>query len=201
MEKERRYPLISLLERYVAIPAAQKDQLEGKLSYQVLPKDGHFLRPGDSQYKIGLITKGLLRVYCLDYNGVERNLSFRTKGHIIAPYTPFVANKQCWYSIQSLSDTELLVMDLEKLPGVLKNHDCWKELEKKYLTQLLIEKENRERSLLIEDATTRYLTFLETHSNIAKDLSQMHISSYLGITPVSLSRIKAKLKKKNGNLS
>jgi hypothetical protein len=65
---------------------------------------------------------------------------------------------------------------------------------KEYVVSLFIEKEDRERSFLTEDAKTRYLCFKEKHPDLEQQIHQFHIASFLGISPVSLSRIRANLK-------
>jgi CRP-like cAMP-binding protein len=60
---------------------------------------------------------------------------------------------------------------------------------------LFIEKEKREREFLSEDATARYLSFKQNNPGLEEKVSQYHVASYLGITPVALSRIRKNLKK------
>jgi hypothetical protein len=55
---------------------------------------------------------------------------------------------------------------------------------------LLVRKELRTRSLLQQNAKERYLSFLETYPNLADRIPQYQLASYLGITEVSISRIK-----------
>ena len=57
------------------------------------------------------------------------------------------------------------------------------------LERLFIMKEERESSLLLESAEARYLEFLASHRGPLANIPQYHIASYLGISPVSLSRI------------
>lgn len=59
----------------------------------------------------------------------------------------------------------------------------------------MIDKEQREISLVMENATERYLTLLKKHPNIDHRIPQLHIAAHLGITPTQLSRIKKSLKK------
>ena len=64
-----------------------------------------------------------------------------------------------------------------------------------YLEQnWVIEKECIEVALILEDATQRYLKYLEKYPNIEKRVAQHHIASHLGITPTQLSRIRKNLK-------
>ena len=51
----------------------------------------------------------------------------------------------------------------------------------------------REAELLSHPPEVRYQSFLATHGDLAPLLPQHHVASYLGISPVSLSRIRARL--------
>ena len=58
----------------------------------------------------------------------------------------------------------------------------------------MIKKEKREASFLLLDAKQRYEIFLEDYSMISNIVHDYHIASYLGITNVSLSRIRKEMK-------
>ena len=64
----------------------------------------------------------------------------------------------------------------------------------KGLEHLFIQKEERETSFLTDSARDRYANFLTQFPDLENRLPQYHIASYLGITPVSLSRIRRELK-------
>ncbi|MNG38637.1 hypothetical protein D3C84_1264130 [compost metagenome] len=57
---------------------------------------------------------------------------------------------------------------------------------------LYVKKERREMQLLTLSAEDRYRSFLEEFGALEKKIPQYYIASYLGITPVALSRIRAK---------
>ena len=54
---------------------------------------------------------------------------------------------------------------------------------------------NRDNCLLQVKGRDKYLNFIKHYPNIELHISQKHIASYLGITPISLSRIKSNLRK------
>ena len=58
-----------------------------------------------------------------------------------------------------------------------------------------MKKEKRESSLLLDDAQTRYIKFRNEYPGLESRIKQHLIASYLGITPVTLSRIRARLRK------
>jgi predicted nucleic acid-binding Zn ribbon protein len=57
------------------------------------------------------------------------------------------------------------------------------------------QRERREQELLLNSATERWATFMRQQPDLAKRLPQKIIASYLGITPVALSRITAGTRK------
>jgi len=70
------------------------------------------------------------------------------------------------------------------------SHLCWMELNNKIVQSLYLKKEKKERDLLFMNADERYLEFLRDYIEIIFRIKDYHITSYLGISPVSLSRIK-----------
>jgi CRP-like cAMP-binding protein len=62
----------------------------------------------------------------------------------------------------------------------------------RFLALLALKKERREASFLLLDAGERYEAFLEDFADLVPRLPQYHIASYLGITPVALSRIRSR---------
>jgi CRP-like cAMP-binding protein len=58
---------------------------------------------------------------------------------------------------------------------------------------LYLRQEARQRELLLEDAATRCRGFVTGHPGLARRLTQAQIASYVGVTPVALSRIRGRL--------
>lgn len=80
---------------------------------------------------------------------------------------------------------------MDTFESLYKRHRCWETLGRKLAEGLYIKKEMKERLLLMNTAEERYLQFLKEFPGLEKRVPQYHIASYLGITPVSLSRIRS----------
>ncbi|SHL46570.1 cAMP-binding domain of CRP or a regulatory subunit of cAMP-dependent protein kinases [Desulfatibacillum alkenivorans DSM 16219] len=160
-----------------------------------VPKNGFFIKAGEKPHLVGAVVSGLFRTYCITDKGDERILAFRHIGHLLGGYAPYLLGRNNWYSIQALEDSELLCFSFKNLESLAEGHPCWKNIMSDYTVRMFLEKECRERSLLMDDAAARYLDFLEAHPGLEDRVSQYHIASYLGISPVSLSRIRSALKK------
>lgn len=194
MNPEMEQFLHKALAKYADIPEKEMSKLIERLHIKSLKKDAFFLRQGDAKTRLALIYSGTFRVHCTDESGSEKTLAFRVSGQFLAAYSPFITKQRTWYSIQALTDAVIIYFDFSDYAQISGGDPCWNELEKNYIVELFIEKENRERSFLLENATTRYIEFQKKYPEIQKTAFQYHIASYLGISPISLSRIRTELK-------
>ena len=187
--------LYSVLEQFAPIPAEEMKKVAGRINTCRLEKDEYFVRQGSRPARLALISSGVFRVYCLTESGEEKTLAFRRSGQFIAAFSPYLMGTECWYSIQALTRGDVVSVPIEAYTDLSDGHHCWNRIINNLIISLYIEKEERERSFLTEDAATRYLKFKETYPEIEKTIPQFYIASYLGISPVSLSRIRKNLKK------
>ena len=183
------------LDAWAQVPDSQWEKLLGLMTVNNLDANEYFLMQGDRPSRIALISSGIFRIFCTTEAGDEKILAFRTKGQFIAAYTPFIENKPAWYAIQALEPSKVFSLPLKEFNRLSSGHPCWERAAKEYIILLLIEKENRERSFLTEDATTRYLKFRKNFPDLDNRIHNFHVASYLGISPVSLSRIRSEIKK------
>ena len=95
---------------------------------------------------------------------------------------------------ETLSDCKIYEVDYHKFMQLCDKNPKLKDLYTRVLEVLYIKYEKRLVEMISMDATCRYLELRRQNPNIDKLISQYHIASYLGITPVQLSRIKKKIK-------
>ncbi len=80
--------------------------------------------------------------------------------------------------------------NLKEVVHLFKQSQYWEKLGRILAEQLFVKKETREASFLLDNAEARYIRFLKDYPNLEDRITQYHIASYLGITPVMLSRIR-----------
>lgn len=187
--------LLRNLEKYAQIPALEWKKMNGLLKRLHVDENEYFIMQGDRPKRLAIIVSGIFRVFCNTKSGDDKTLAFRTKGMALAAYTPFLENRKTWFSIQALEPGELVYLLLDDFKKLSLGHSCWEKATKEYFIQLYIEKEKREKSFLTEDAKTRYLRFKSKNPELEKRIPNFYVASYLGISPVSLSRIRGELKK------
>ncbi len=197
MDKESQAFMLQTLQTYTDIPSSEWDKMVRMQQPLHLEKNAYFVRQGEEPDRMAFITSGIFRVFCITESGDEKTLSFRTKGQFLSAFTPYLENRETWYSIQALTSSHLISIPLADSETLASSHPCWDRLVKEYVVKLFIEKEDRERSFLTEDAKTRYLRFRDKYPDLEQQIHQFYIASFLGISPVSLSRIRTSLKKKS----
>jgi CRP-like cAMP-binding protein len=93
-----------------------------------------------------------------------------------------------------LTDCEVTIFSKKTLDELYQKYKKWEFIGRKMAEFAYIDMDLFYYNLLTKTPKKRYLYLKKTMSNLLEDVSQYHIASYLGITPVSLSRIKKSLK-------
>ncbi|MBN2627772.1 MAG: Crp/Fnr family transcriptional regulator [Spirochaetales bacterium] len=172
------------------IPLSQQNRFVERLSGLFLKKGEHMVREGDALRRVALILRGIFRAYYLTESGDEKTIVFRGSGKPLSAYSSFLKGEAAKFSIQALEDSLILFMGIGDFESLLSDEPAWKLYTSQYYMDLFIEKEKRERELLSDDATTRYARFLEDYPGWEDRINHYHIASYLGISNVTLSRIR-----------
>lgn len=167
-------------------------------------KSAYALKPGEKPSEILFICSGLLRYFYADGDGFDgrdgkgSNKVFLTEGMFSSPIAgcPLSLDARC--GIQALEPTIALVADAAAFNALYDRHPIFDRLGRKLGEWWLGHKESRARAFQTQDARARYLTFTRLHGDLAQRIPQYHIASYLGITEVSLSRIRRSLARKPG---
>jgi hypothetical protein len=91
-------------------------------------------------------------------------------------------------------DTDILHFRYQQWMQLVEEDIRWYPFLFKLLENVYILKEMREKSFLLDDATSRYLSFREDYPNLEDKIKLYHVASFIGITPEALSRIRKNLK-------
>jgi CRP-like cAMP-binding protein len=186
--------LSSFLQAIIEIPENELQKLTYIFNPLSLSAGRFFIRTGEVPTQIGFVASGILRLYYVNDRGVEFTKSFCQEKDFVAAYSALILNKPAQFFIEALEDSLLLVADYQNYQRLCTEHPCWEIIKHRFVEDLFIKKEKREGELLLDDATTRYKKFLMEYPTLENQVKQYHIASYLGISPVSLSRIRKTLK-------
>lgn len=147
-------------------------------------------RPGIIPNEIYFIKKGLIRVIVTDKIGVEHSLHFALENQFIADYSAFILKQPSFYTLQTEEETDVIVLPRSAVEWGYENLKQGNRLGRLIAEFYFIYQDNRLKNLYARTPKERYYAINEVFPNIHNRVPQHMIASYLGISPVHLSRLK-----------
>ncbi|MFD1316434.1 Crp/Fnr family transcriptional regulator [Namhaeicola litoreus] len=143
-----------------------------------------------------IILKGSIRGYFFDGNGEERNIILRSEGVFTGDANVLFLNEPKKTIFEAIAPTDVLIIDFLKFEKMIWENEGLMKLYINVLKDAVTVLTYRVNSMVSMSNEERYLDLLKKNPSFLKDSFNKHIANYLGITPVSLSRIIARLKSK-----
>ncbi|MCH4553454.1 Crp/Fnr family transcriptional regulator [Aestuariibaculum lutulentum] len=147
------------------------------------------LNEGEISRKVFFIEKGCLRSW-FNNNGKDITFQFFTEGQIVASIESFKSNQPSLFTIESIESSVIYWMSKTEFDRILEESPDVKKQFEDLTFDRLITYQKLFLSRIKDNPEKRYLNLLETHPEIILRVPQHYIASYLGITSVSLSRIR-----------
>jgi CRP-like cAMP-binding protein len=158
-----------------------------------LAKGEPLLRAGQGWGDFWWVESGLLRLYYLDQNGMEANKNFFSDRQPLWPITPALREADSSFFVAALEPTRVHAISYAVFEREMSTEPAWTTLQLHALQDLLDEKMWRERIFLQSDASQRYQEVLVNRPIWCERIPLKHLASWLGMTDVSLSRVRASL--------
>jgi CRP-like cAMP-binding protein len=138
---------------------------------------------------IYFIKKGVVRVFYFK-NKIDITESFEFENSFVARAESLFSGLPSRKAIQAIEKTQLIAIDSAKLFKLFDAHPDLERLFRKIIESSYVNTVNRIESLQFNTAENRYKALFKDHPDIVKRIPLKYIASYLGITQVSLSRIR-----------
>ncbi len=185
--------LRDFLDKLARISEEEWAYFSGKITERNFPKNHLLFRAGEPVIDFFFIINGLVRYFYLTEEGKEFNKAFAMEHNFVGSFSSLVPNIPCRYSVQALEKTETLVVPVRLIQNCYDRHPAWERVGRLHAERVAVKKEKREGEFLLDSAETRYRSLLVEFPMLIGRIQQYHIASYLGITDVALSRIRAKI--------
>jgi CRP-like cAMP-binding protein len=184
--------VLPLLEQLCPVPRKEFAYLEARLTLRRLKRGDFLTRAGAVADEVGFVVTGLFRKLHVTSRGKAIVRGFGGPGAIVGAYVSLLTGAPSYLSVEALCDSELFVLPWSELNALYRRHSCFQTIGRRLAELTLLEREARAHDLLTLSASERYARFRETHRELLPQLRAYDIASYLGITPVSLSRLRAR---------
>ena len=149
------------------------------------------LRAGERASHIFFVRQGLLREYYLDHEGTSATRRFCEPGEMSGSLADLLSGAPAMVSIEALEPTQLWQIPWAQVDALTKTWSDWQMLARRVAENLYLRKTQREFEMLTLSAAQRYQGFCAQHPTLLARLPQHLVASYLGITPVHLSRLRS----------
>ena len=177
------YPLsvnsLNELESLVEIENYQKGEI-------FIKKD----RPNKKEY---FLLDGICKSFLISPEGEEITLSFFNSKAILSPYNTRTQKKASMLNFKSLTNISLATIDAKKFEMLMVNNLNIREFGNTVLRTELFNKVDKEIGMASLTAKERLLKFREQYPMLENLIPHTDIASYLGITNISLSRLRREL--------
>ena len=102
-------------------------------------------------------------------------------------------NEPSRYYLQAIEPTEMLVMELKTMREIVHGHPKYEAGLRFFLSDSLLQAVQLIDDFILLSPEERYLKFVKEHPNLLNRVPNKYIANILGITPVSLSRIRKRI--------
>lgn len=173
------------------------EKYKGLFEKVTVPARTVLLREGDVSRRSFIIDKGCLRVW-FNNHGIEVTFQFFFEGQVLSSAESFSKSIPSIFTIEAIEPSELYVLhkrDYEQMVTELKGNVEMMEDVIGWLFERQLYYSQEFMSFIRDTPRERYIRLLREKPHVVQRVAQHYIASYLGITPVSLSRIRSRLMK------
>jgi len=185
--------IIDYFNNILPISENEIKELKPLLTSKTLEKDDFLLREGETCNFIAFIKKGSFRTFHNNSNGTLTNLMLDTSNTLISNYESYITMYPSNVSIQTTVKSEVICISKKNLDKLLENSFYWNKLGRILTENIFILSKLRLESIIYKTPEERYIA-LTTHSpHLFEQFSLTDVASFIGVTPQSLSRIRARI--------
>lgn len=154
-----------------------------------LPAKSCLLRAGERAEYLYIVKSGAVRAW-FDKEGRDYTLQFFLEGEPICIYESLMRTEPSEFSIETIEATEVLVFHRDDVLSYLAANGEFKEQLMTLLVDKMVNYVHLFVSMQVNSPEQRYAELLKHRPDIVQRIPLHYIASFLGITPVSLSRIR-----------
>lgn len=183
------------MAEYVVFTEEEWQAFKQHLEFTTLKKKDHFTTEGQVCHHLAFIVSGSFRYYYIK-DGTELTSYFSFKNEFAGSYKSYLRQEPSISNIQALEETTLILISNAAMQSMLNSELLAYKMER--FGRLIAEYyiccyEDRVSSFISQTPVERYLKMMETNREIFQRVPQHYIANFLGITPVSLSRIRKRV--------
>lgn len=188
--------LLDTIAKHVTLTPEEQECVVSATECQTYKAKSILLKEGDVCLYSYFVTKGILRSYTVDENGVEHVVSFASPGWWIADMYSYLSQRPGQLYIETNEESEVILLSKENQERLYEEVPKMERFFRILIENSLVANQQRLIDNLSFTAEARYDKFTKKHPDLIHCLPQKQIASYIGVTPEFFSKMKARLLKK-----
>jgi CRP-like cAMP-binding protein len=157
---------------------------------EVYEKGDVFIARGKKNNKEYFVFEGVCRSFLLSPEGEEITISYFLDGGVVSPNKTRTANQISYLNFQALTKLTVASLNADKFEQLMIKHIDIREFGNTVLQNELLAKVEKEIALASLNAKEKLILFRVKYHFLENLISHVDIASYLGITNISLSRLR-----------
>lgn len=184
--------LLDFISKYVSLTEDEQNAIMSLDIFRSVKKGTTLLEEGQKSKDSYFVLKGCIRTYYVR-DGEEKTTAFYTEMDVLTP--PCVISKTpSEYYVSCIEDTILTVSNSDMEVEVNGKFPKFEIMCRLLSEELLAKKQIDFDAFKTSSPEQRYLNLLQLRPDLIQRVPQHQLASYLGITPQSLSRLRARIK-------
>jgi CRP-like cAMP-binding protein len=170
-------------------PPNMLERIKATFTREEFPAKTLLVKEGALAKKLFYIEKGCCRVW-FNNDGKDVTYQFLFEGNFASSFETIISGTVSWYSVETLEPTVVYSVGIEDFKKRMELHPHIKAFYNQYVERRLVFYQKLFVSHIKDNPEQRYRELLAQHPEIILRVPQRYIASFLGITSVSLSRIR-----------
>ena len=187
MKLEEQHKIIT--DNFPFLTETDIQQLFEISEYRCFQNRETIVRSGENAQKTFFTLKGMVRGYFVNKKGEEKNIFLRPEHTLTGAPESLFQNKPTKYTFEAILETHLLIFPFDAFKKVAATNQAINNLYIKGLQENIQTLIGRVEMMIDKSPEERYEELLKQSPQFFQMAFNKHIANYLGITPVSLSRI------------
>lgn len=153
------------------------------------------LSAGKTAREVYILITGCIRLFYVK-DGKDISAYFFTENNFAGAYDSFISQKPSRHSIETLEDCEILSISHKTFLELFDKFPKMNEFMRRVLEERFVSLHDLFTSQILDSTEQRYLKLKKERPDLINRIPQHQLATFLGMTPVSLSRIKNRILKK-----